>query len=99
MTSLTSDSSQRDAADRARAYRQRKRRQKIQFTIEMTPYEIRALIARGYLSDRLSLPPRHDPAVQAAIEALSGLSATDRQNYGVAARWDCRDLKFFVGRI
>ncbi len=28
-----------------------------------------------------------------------GLSATDRQNYGVASRWDCRDLKFFVGRI
>src|SRR5271169_1062283 len=28
-----------------------------------------------------------------------GLSATDRQNYSVATRWDCRDLKFFVGRI
>jgi len=28
-----------------------------------------------------------------------GLSATDRQNHGVAARWDCRDPKFFVGRI
>ena len=28
-----------------------------------------------------------------------GLSATDRQNYGVPARWDCRDLKFFVGRV
>jgi NTE family protein len=28
-----------------------------------------------------------------------GLSAIERQNYGVVARWDCRDLKFFVGRV
>ena len=28
-----------------------------------------------------------------------GLSATDRQNYGAAARAHCRDLKFFVGCI
>lgn len=28
-----------------------------------------------------------------------GLTASERLNYGLAARWDCRDLKFFVGRI
>jgi hypothetical protein len=28
-----------------------------------------------------------------------GLAATDRQNYGAAARAGCRDLKFFVGCI
>jgi len=27
------------------------------------------------------------------------LSPTDRQSYGATARSDCRDLKFFVGRI
>jgi NTE family protein len=27
------------------------------------------------------------------------LSPTERQNYGVVANWDCRDLRFFVGRI
>ena len=27
------------------------------------------------------------------------LSPADRQNYQAAARWDCHDLKFFVGRI
>jgi len=28
-----------------------------------------------------------------------GLAATDRQNYGAAARTGCRDLKFLVGCI
>ena len=28
-----------------------------------------------------------------------GLSASERQTYGMAPRWDCHDLKFFVGRI
>jgi NTE family protein len=27
------------------------------------------------------------------------LSPAERQNYEAAARWDCHDLKFFVGRI
>jgi NTE family protein len=27
------------------------------------------------------------------------LSPSERQNYGVTGKWDCRDLKFFVGRI
>ena len=28
-----------------------------------------------------------------------GLSAADRAKYGVGANWNCRDLKFYVGRI
>jgi NTE family protein len=28
-----------------------------------------------------------------------GLSASERQDYGVGSRWNCHDLKFFVGRI
>lgn len=28
-----------------------------------------------------------------------GLSSGERQNYVMAAKWDCHDLKFFVGRI
>jgi NTE family protein len=27
------------------------------------------------------------------------LSQTERQNYEAAARWNCHDLKFFVGRV
>jgi NTE family protein len=27
------------------------------------------------------------------------LSAADRRKYGASEGWDCRDLKFFVGRI
>jgi hypothetical protein len=27
------------------------------------------------------------------------LSPTERHNFGVVARWDCRDLQFFVGRV
>ena len=28
-----------------------------------------------------------------------GLSPSQRQSYGVSGRWDCRDLKFFVGHL
>ena len=44
-----------------------------------------------------------DPTMNEWREALvqwrCSLPLTDRQNYGVAARTDCHDLKFFVGRI
>jgi NTE family protein len=38
-------------------------------------------------------------ARRACVHWRCGLSPTERQNYEVAARWDCRNLKFFVGRI
>jgi len=28
-----------------------------------------------------------------------GLSPRERQGYGVPSKWDCRDLKFFIGRV
>jgi hypothetical protein len=28
-----------------------------------------------------------------------GLSQSDRQRHGLSGRWDCRDLKFFVGHV
>jgi len=36
---------------------------------------------------------------EALVQWRCSLPLTDRQNYGVAARTDCHDLKFFVGRI
>jgi len=35
----------------------------------------------------------------AIIRWRCGLSAAEREKYAVGAKWDCRDLKFFVGRI
>ena len=35
----------------------------------------------------------------ALIHWRCGLSPSERQSYGITAKWDCRDLKFFVGRI
>ncbi len=35
----------------------------------------------------------------ALVHWRCSLSRADRQNYGTVARWDCRDVKFFVGRI
>lgn len=36
---------------------------------------------------------------QTLVRWRCGLSAGERGRYGAAARWDCRDLKFHVGRI
>ncbi len=36
---------------------------------------------------------------EALIHWRCGLSPSERQSYGITAKWDCRDLKFFVGRI
>jgi NTE family protein len=36
---------------------------------------------------------------EALIHWRCGLSPSERQSYGVTTKWDCRDLKFFVGRI
>jgi NTE family protein len=35
----------------------------------------------------------------ALVRWRCGLPLADRQSYGMAARMDCHDLKFFVGRI
>jgi hypothetical protein len=35
----------------------------------------------------------------ALIKWRCGLSAADRKRYGAPAGWNCRDLKFFVGRL
>jgi NTE family protein len=35
----------------------------------------------------------------ALVRWRCSLSGTERLNYGVASKWDCRDLRFFVGRI
>ena len=36
---------------------------------------------------------------EALVRWRCGMSRGDRQKFGTDARWDCRDLKFFVGRI
>jgi NTE family protein len=36
---------------------------------------------------------------EALIHWRCGLSPSERQDYGITAKWNCRDLKFFVGRI
>ena len=36
---------------------------------------------------------------EALIHWRCGLSPSERRGYGITAKWDCRDLKFFVGRI
>jgi len=35
----------------------------------------------------------------ALVRWRCGLSAAERSRYGAAAHWNCRDLKFFVGRV
>ncbi|MCO5131293.1 MAG: patatin-like phospholipase family protein [Xanthobacteraceae bacterium] len=35
----------------------------------------------------------------ALVRWRCGLSAADRRRYGAPANWNCRDLKFFVGRV
>jgi hypothetical protein len=35
----------------------------------------------------------------ALVRWRCGLSAADRAKFGVGANWNCRDLKFFVGRL
>lgn len=35
----------------------------------------------------------------ALVRWRCGLSAADRKRYGAPANWNCRDLKFFVGRL
>jgi NTE family protein len=36
---------------------------------------------------------------EALIHWRCGLSSSERQSYGINTKWDCRDLKVFVGRI
>jgi NTE family protein len=36
---------------------------------------------------------------QQIVRWRCGLSAAQRKNYGVPARWNCRDVQFFVGRV
>ena len=36
---------------------------------------------------------------EALIHWRCGLSPSERQSYGITAKWDCRDLQFYVGRI
>ncbi len=36
---------------------------------------------------------------EALIHWRCGLSPSERQSYGITAKWDCRDLRFYVGRI
>jgi hypothetical protein len=35
----------------------------------------------------------------ALVRWRCGLSAPDRRRYGTSGGWNCRDLKFFVGRV
>ena len=35
----------------------------------------------------------------ALVRWRCGLSAADRKRYGAPANWNCRDIKFFVGRL
>jgi NTE family protein len=36
---------------------------------------------------------------QQMVRWRCGLSAEQRKQYGVPARWNCRDLRFFIGRV
>jgi NTE family protein len=36
---------------------------------------------------------------QQLVRWRCGLSAAQRKNYGVPVRWNCRDIRFFIGRV